>query len=652
MHVLLVDAPAVLPDAAVAAQVVAEMRDGDGPVDVGLASRDAGQRRTTIVPREAPLGVVDRRPAALDRGSVWIVAGGARGVTAACGLELARRHGLTLAVVGSTTPIDVRPEWLTLDETGKRALMGEVMRDARRLANDPRAAWRVVEKSIEIAATMRRYEQAGVAARYYPCDLADAAAVRALVSRISAELGPVKGIVHGAGNEAACRFERKSRVGFDATLGPKCLGLEHLMAAVDPRALECLVAFGSTSGRLGGLGQADYSLANDLLAKSVAAWRRRRPGLRATTFHWHAWGEVGMAYRPESKLALERLGLHFMPLAEGVRRFVHEVEAGLPEAEVLVTEPAMCPDALAAAAGPVADGTDPPAVTSGTAAAAVGSLVADVEPRADGADVRVVLDPTRDRFLIEHRLHGRPLLPAVMGAEILAQVALAAGTCDVVHEITDFVVERPLEFPDDDHRSVRAEVRAAGDTTTVRALSRPVTGLDRSVEWVHFRGVVSGGSVEPITATFAEPPFPYNPMIYQDEAPLIHGPSFRALKELYLDRSGGWGRLVAPRDEGVALPRGRAGWSVPVELLDGALVACAVYSYLLCGRRVEIPVRIGRLRLEARPRPGETCTMRLLLDAQNPQESIYDFVLVGDDGRPLVAVEALHLAIVSEEDDA
>jgi len=657
LHVRVLDAPASLTEAVVAAAVVTEMTDAAGAVETGLVPGPGpvgGLRRVTVGAREAPLAERGRLPKSLERGSVWLVTGGARGVTAACALELGRRHGLSLVLVGSTRPIAVEPSWLALDEAGRRGLMGDVMLQARQRGDDPRAAWRVVEKSIEIATALDQYARAGVSARYLPCDLADAAAVRRLVGQVVADVGPIRGIVHGAGQEAACRFERKSRAGYEATLGPKCVGLEHLMAVVDPRSLECLVGFGSTSGRLGGLGQADYSLANDLLAKSVAAWRARRRGLAATTFHWHAWGEVGMAYRPESKLALERLGLHFMPLAEGVRRFVEDIEAGLPDAEVLVTEPAMCPDALApkpVAGQPVAprQSRGEPSPHAGCAADA-GSLVDRVDRHGDAVDVLVRLDPSSDRFLLEHRLHGRPLLPAVMGLEIVAQAARASGGCDRVAEIHDFVVERPLEFPEADARVVRAEVQRVNGALRVLGHARPVSGLDRTVEWVHFRGDAVGTSSEPIAASVGDPPFPFNPMIYQDDAPLVHGPSFRSLKDLYLDRSGGWGRLVAPRGEGVSLPRGTRGWTVPVEILDGCLVACAVYSYLLCGRRVEIPVRMAKVRLASRPAAGELCRMRLLLQAQSQHESVYDFVVVGSDGRAILAVEGLHLAIVPAEE--
>jgi hypothetical protein len=387
-------------------------------------------------------------------------------------------------------------------------------------------------------------------------------------------------------------------------------------------------------------------LANDMLAKIVGRLRSGRRSLRATVFHWHAWDEVGMASRPESRFVLEQFGMKFMPLAEGVGRFMTEIEAGLPEAEVLVTEPVFCLDTLSAT------------VSHAHAAAATapvgdrGSLVASVEQAGGTTNVRFVLDPSADRFLTEHRQYKRPLLPAVMGAELLAQATIAAGGCQEVGEIREFVVERPLGFPTDQPREVRVEIEAGpGGTVTARgwATARGADGRDGDLPRIHVAATVCTGAPEPITARLDEMLFPWNPMVYQEDGPMWHGPSFRTLSGLFLDRSGGWGRLTAPDADVVAEPRRAAGWTVPVAMLDGAIVGCAVYSYVLCGKRVEVPVRFERLRVVGRAATGEKCIVRLFFRSQDPQKTIYDFVIFGADGRPLVAVDGLHLAVLSPE---
>lgn len=628
LHVRVVDAPQSVGAGPLSVAVMDEMRDAAGPVEVGLVPGG----RVTVVPLE-------RRPQldgpllSLAPGSVWIVTGGARGVTAECARELGRRHGVVLALVGSTHPMPLDQGWLTLDEAGLADLKGRVMVEARGRGDEPRAAWRLVEKSIEIEKSLARCRDAGIHARYLACDLADGAAVRGLVERVTRELGAVRGVLHGAGFESACRFEKKTREGLAATLGPKCVGIEHLLAVVDPATLEAVVAFGSTSGRLGGHGQADYSLANDMLAKILAG--RRRSGLRATVFHWHAWDEVGMASRPESRFVLEQFGLTFMPLAEGVRRFMDELEAGLPEAEVLVTEPACVSDAVV------------PAAVAGR-----GSLVEEVKANAGSTDVTFRLDPTTDRFLRDHLQFGRPLLPAAVGAELLAQAVTASGACGLVRELRDFIVERPIAFPNDQARRVRVEVAATG-VGSVEAVGWVAAGVPdgqtAAEERIAIRGTVATEAAAPILARMSEPPLPFNPMVYADDAPLWHGDSFRTLTGLFLDRSGGWGRLVAPVAEIVSAPRGAAGWTVPVALLDGCIVACAVYSYILCGQRVEVPVKFERLRIADQPRAGETCIVRLVFRGNDTRESVYDLELFGDDGRAILALDGLHLAVMVAE---
>jgi hypothetical protein len=64
---------------------------------------------------------------------------------------------------------------------------------------------------------------------------------------------------------------------------------------------------------------------------------------------------------------------------------------------------------------------------------------------------------------------------------------------------------------------------------------------------------------------------------------------------------------------------------------------------------VEVPLRFDRLRITGQAATKDKCTVRLWFRSQDLRESIYDFVIYGDDGRALVALDGLHLAIVSPE---
>lgn len=110
------------------------------------------------------------------------------------------------------------------------------------------------------------------------------------------------------------------------------------MEATSNDPLEAFVGFGSISGRFGANGHTDYSLANEMLCKQIDWLKHQRPEVRAIGFHWHAWGDVGMATKPETKLALEMIQPSVHASAEeGIEHLITELEADAGESEVLIT---------------------------------------------------------------------------------------------------------------------------------------------------------------------------------------------------------------------------------------------------------------------------------------------------------------------------
>jgi len=77
-----------------------------GPVEIGLDSR---YRCTlTLEPGPFPTGRLN-----LDKGDVVIISGGARGITAAAALALAKHTRLTLVLLGRSPNPVAEPEWLS-----------------------------------------------------------------------------------------------------------------------------------------------------------------------------------------------------------------------------------------------------------------------------------------------------------------------------------------------------------------------------------------------------------------------------------------------------------------------------------------------------------------------------------------------------------
>jgi len=291
-----------------------------------------------LLPRPVPVGGSSVR-----HGGHWVITGGARGITAEVARRLARTFGLRLIVLGTTASGD--EPWERLDAAALEALKRDVMIRARGEGRKPNEAWDAVVRVIEVRRNLAALADAGIEASYHVCRLDDAARVAAVLTAARRVGGPIHGVIHGAGYEHTGRFERKTTADLDRTLAGKVDGLIALLEALHDDPLEQVVAFGSLAGRCGGVGQTDYALANDLLAKLVARYRADPRGTAACTIHWPGWADVGMAARPASRRALEGTGHRLLSVEEGCRHAIDEIAAGLPSAEVAIVDPHVLPAA-------------------------------------------------------------------------------------------------------------------------------------------------------------------------------------------------------------------------------------------------------------------------------------------------------------------
>ncbi len=310
---------------------------------------------------------------------------------------------------------------------------------AARKAGRPFApAWERVQKDIEIDRSLRAFAAAGVSVAYHACDVSDRAALAETLARIRQSSGPIAGILHGAGVERSCRFDRKTRDVVMQTISVKVDGAANLMALTRRDPIRHFIAFGSISGRLGGFGQADYSLANEMLCKLVGAYRRQRPWIQAVTFHWHAWDDVGMAARPETKEILQSAGnLQLMPfrVGEGIAHLASRNPwPARPEPEVMITERHHW-ERFSAGLAQMNEQQNSGEPAGGHAPHGELPLLRGyVRNHAAGATLGQIWRwiPTQDTFLVQHRLRGKCLLPVVVGLEALLEAAMVASGRQVI----------------------------------------------------------------------------------------------------------------------------------------------------------------------------------------------------------------------------
>ncbi|KAF3469296.1 SDR family NAD(P)-dependent oxidoreductase [Streptomyces sp. Tu 3180] len=206
--------------------------------------------------------------------------------------------------------------------TGGMGGLGRVFaEEIARQAKDARLV--LVGRSPETEQSRRileRLRASGAEVSYEPVDVADRAAVSALVRRIRRTAGTIHGVVHSAGVIEDDFILRKSEGRFREVLAPKVSGLVNLDEATGDLDLDFFVAFSSGAAVTGNVGQADYAAANAFM-DAFAEYRQglvadgRRSG-RTLSINWPLWAEGGMGTDAGTRTVLrDRFGI--LPLERG-----------------------------------------------------------------------------------------------------------------------------------------------------------------------------------------------------------------------------------------------------------------------------------------------------------------------------------------------
>ena len=440
-----VDVPIAVCDGPAAVDwIVAEAANATGYVEARYDA--AGLRRVPVLRLLADAG--EPGPLPLGPQDVLLVTGGGKGIAAECALDLARATGVRLALLGRSKVLDDR----------------------------------------ELAANLERMAAAGAKALYVPADVTDAAAVRAAVARVEAELGPVTALLHGAGANDLHPLAALDEAAFQRTLAPKAAGFRNVLAAVETGRLRLLVTFGSIIARAGLPGESDYAFANEWLARATERFAADHPGCRCLALEWSVWSGVGMGEKLGTMESLRARGISPIPPETGV---------------ALLRELISRPISTNAPVSLVVTGRfgDPP--TLEVERPELPLLRYLEKPRVYVPGVELVVDAEvsadTDPHLADHVFRGEPLFAAVLGLEAMAQAAMAltgkTGT-DEIPSFEDAVFQRPVAVPPGGSTTLRvaALVREPGRVEVV--LRDASTGFAAD----HFRAVCRFG------AAFADAP--------------------------------------------------------------------------------------------------------------------------------------------------
>ncbi len=518
-------------------QVLAELGRA-APTEIGL--RDTNRSTTAGVMLPSPTAVLK-----LDANDLIVVSGGARGVTAACVIELAVRTQARFVLLGRSRIDTSEPP-----EAMQAATEPELMRALARSAASPAALRKDVAAILaarEARATLAAVEASGGHAVYVPVDVTDVAAVAAALAPIRAQWGPITGLVHGAGVIHDRRVKEKTDAQWDAVWTTKIGGARALLAATAADPLRVLCFFSSVAARTGNVGQADYAAANELLNRLAASESRRRPGCVVRSIGWGPW-DGGMV-TPGLARAFHARGIALIPLLAGARAFVDEL-----------------------------GGTGPTEVV-------IGGLLAG-----DGAGPSLRRVNARDYgFLRDHSVAGSPVVPMVLALEWFAQRARELRPTAYVQAVEKVAVLKGITL---------REFEGAGDVIELHTAATRADGYSLELRSpggpVHYRADVRMGDAPPRAPTApgagSQGGYPHDAAAIYARL-MFHGPEFQVIRDIVsLEHDG------AEADLSGAAPYSWAteGWLTDVASCDGAVQLAVLWSRLRFGG-ASLPTGIGAM---------------------------------------------------------
>jgi acyl transferase domain-containing protein/NAD(P)-dependent dehydrogenase (short-subunit alcohol dehydrogenase family) len=464
-----VDLTAKTAPAQAAALLLREMAANDGLVRV----RYAGDVRWQVSAEAQSLD--DRLLAAVTPAADWVflLTGGARGLTAQIALELAERYQPTLILAGRSAPPapeSAATQNLTTPSELKLALLEELQRAGQPAGvREVEAAYRRLLQDREIRETLAALAKTGAQVRYYQADVRDEAVLAGLLRQIQAEHGRLNVVIHGAGVIEDKLIADKRPDSFDRVFDTKADSAFLLSRLLDPATLRCLMFFTSIVGPLGNAGQSDYAAANEAVSELAAHLDRTWPG-RVVAIAWGPWAQRGMV-TAELKGILAERGLSLMPPEAGRELCLRELTHGASGQPHVVLAAGAAVEAWAASrpVPPTLPGPRLPEVCAALPLLQRANLLCHT---ADELEAVRDFDPAHDLYLDHHRLRGRAVVPAAMALEFMAEAALALAPGLQLTQVSDFQVLHGIILNTDPARvRVLAQrnpgARAAGGATTV-----------------------------------------------------------------------------------------------------------------------------------------------------------------------------------------
>ncbi|MBU4151441.1 MAG: SDR family NAD(P)-dependent oxidoreductase [Proteobacteria bacterium] len=567
VRVKVIDTSPADPVETIAHSLFAELITTDEHVEIGLF----GGNRYGLVGRLAPLPQVTETELHPDSDWVIVITGGARGITARVAIELAERFQPTLILLGRSpapapgtnqefshlsSALEIKQAIIKQSQEQKLSLtIAEVEDSCRRL---------LAER--EISAAMTRMQQAGSRVVYHQVDVNDSEKFSALLTSIHQQYGAIDGIIHGAGIIEDKLFVDKKWESFARVFFTKANSTWTIANALPTIAPRFVAFFSSVAGTFGNRGQCDYSAANEVMNKT-ALWLNRHWSGRSVALNWGPWAGSGMA-TPEVQEQFLKRQVHLVGQDEGALAFVREITYGQQnEVEILLGD------------GPWVALANLPAPST------LCPLLQGITPHHNDNHptlVPLTLDPQTHLYLDDHRLDGRPVLPAAVAVEIMAETA---ATLNPGWQVTAIREVRVLKGIVIEQERLQIVISAHETTTTGNNFRRLTLGISTEEGGrLSYSGIAELHQSPPPVAVRPLPVLgelhPLGMSINETyDKWLFHGPLFQCITSIEGINDHGLRATLKTSKPGQCLQNVATGnWLTDPILLDGGLQLALIWT--------------------------------------------------------------------------
>ncbi|MFT6807302.1 MAG: NAD(P)-dependent dehydrogenase (short-subunit alcohol dehydrogenase family) [Saprospiraceae bacterium] len=487
-------------------QLMAEYHDANVSI-VEVAYSEEGRKKTSALPAE----LIEHQTISttVTNESVFLVSGGARGVTANCVIEMAKAFHCKFILLGRSS-IEFDIPGFARNENDEGTLKRLIMNDMKAKGEKPslpkvKSIYKNIIAKKEIDETISSIQGHGSEVIYIKGDVTDLSTFKTALNQAAAQLGKVTGIIHGAGRLADKYIQDKTESDFENVLTVKLDGMLSLFGAVDIHHLDHLILFSSVAGFYGNVGQTDYAIANEILSKAAHLFRTNHPNTQVTAINWGAW-DSGMV-SGELKAQFEAAGISLVNSDGGAAMLVNELNTDYAD--------------------------QPQVIIGGTLPAAVSHLGNLRKHR-----IHRKLTLGNNPFLNHHKIQNNAVLPVVNAVGWMAQSCEEMYPDYSVFKIENTSLFKGIIFDGNQTEDYILEVKELEKGNEKIVFETTVLSEERKLPTNHYRATVTilNKKSFPTSPKFTHQiSRTYQPtdgqILYQDGS-LFHGAHFQGIQEI------------------------------------------------------------------------------------------------------------------------